>query len=79
MQSIAKTYIINHKGKTPFLKNNTNEIINFSGTKFPSILSTSSNAFLSKYNSKGELIDESENTDLEFEYLVNVSISIIRK
>ena len=74
---IAKPYIIYHKGKTfprPLLKNNTNEIIAFSGTKSPSTLSTSSNAFLSKYNSKGELIEESENTDLEFEYSVNVCI-----
>ena len=74
---IAKPYIIYHTSKTfprPLLKSDTNEVIAFSGTKYPSTLSTSSNAFLSKYNTKGELIEESENTDLEFEYSVNVCI-----
>ena len=74
---VATPYIIYHKQKTfprPLLKENTNEVIAFSGTKSPSTIPGSSNAFLSIYNSKGELIEETENTDLEFEYAVNVCI-----
>ena len=64
-------YIIYHKRKTfprPLLIENTNEVLAFSGTKSVEDSDVSSNAFLSKYNTKGELIEETEYTDLDFEY-----------
>ena len=70
-------YIIYHKRKTfprPLLIENTNEVLAFSGTKSVEDSDVSSNAFLSKYNTKGELIEETEYTDLDFEYEVNVCI-----
>ncbi len=70
-------YIIYHKRKTfprPLLIENTNEVLAFSGTKSVDDSDVSSNAFLSKYNTKGELIEETEYTDLDFEYEVNVCI-----
>ena len=71
------SYIIYHKSKTyprPVLDSQTGDVYAFSGTKDPSNVEegTNENAYLSIYNSAGELIES--NIDLGFKMEENVCI-----